>query len=527
MSRSALAEAAIIAGAAPVLLVTIVSKVATWRLSTEPLSVVDTDGDVSPLQFHPALLDAGDVDALFDAFGIGGAETRSMSLRFVLPDPDAGTLAESRWYALAAAVVEVALIWPGQTYSDRVRIIGGGRVVSLRMGVLGQPTEITVDGAGAVAAASAVDASRDMGHAYDAAVLGFSDLAGRRFPLIVGRGYKLPVFKIGILYDAAVNAVILAGEWCPFMTAPTFYEDGSLQAITVTMVDTLDPDDGHVRLATVATGGEFEVADGAYTASYPGGAVTASRNRGAAAVGAADVVEWCLTTAGVAVDWDATARALALLRDWDVYLYLDREADTLRVLRERVLPWMPLRERNSGRGIVLDFVDPTLAPAEFDLTVGRELLDNAASVEMVDIDACRNSFSLSYALDYYDGVYDATATLGATTDERCRYSQQIFGTATSTGVRTADPLSCNITSDATTAGKMLRWQSLRLALPRRLIGYDADPSLYWMREGMVGRVTDAARSLSSALAVVRTWRPAGRPWRATFEIIDRPPVSRI
>lgn len=527
--RLAEAEAAIQDGGAPVLVAVLRTKVGVHYLATEPLSVTDSRGDVSPLHFHPALLDADDLESVYDAFGLTGNGTGSLELRFVLPAPDDVVAMESGWHGFVAARVDIALLWPGQDYGSRMPIMEGGRVVALEAGVAGQPSRIVAEASGPPAGASSVDGTRDLAQESTT----FSN-DGRQYPIVVGRCYKVPAYKVGVRsYTGGMSSVILMGRHAaPNVTATTldWYEDGGTPApaVTETLYNTTSDEDG-LPIFAVNGGGAttpFGTGDGAYTVDFTQGGVPAYRNPGRSAVGGADVVEFLLAESGADIDWSAMERTLVLLRDWEIGVYLDREMDNLRVLRERVMRFLPLQERQGPRGMYLDYIDPVVAPRRFDLVVGQELLDNNAAVAFTDMDEVRNAFLVEYAYDHATATYTKRVRLGGSTDierpdERCRYSLQIFG------ARMADPLQCNITWDNATARRMAHWQALRVALPRRLVSYDVDPWSYWLREGDVGTLTDEARALTRALAVVRTWRPAGRPWRATFEIIDRPPVSRI
>jgi hypothetical protein len=301
----------------------------------------------------------------------------------------------------------------------------------------------------------------------------------------------------------------------------TFPQGGPAAPLTSPILGNgTDPDGNPVSWVEVSTSQLLSSSE-PYTCDLTTGGVASVRDSSRAAVGLGEVLEWLLVNSGVKADILAQSRTTRLLAGWEGGVYLDRYADLIDVVRQRLLPFLPLVERTSARGMFYQFADPRIAPLEFSLTLGQELVAPVGGISLTDIDAVRNSFYLEYGYMHSTGSYAGRLSLGASDLECCRYSQQEFG-------EVADkPLRCSITWDQATARRILQSRAERLSLPRRGVTYTVDPSVTWLREGMVGTITDTERGIVAHRAVLRRWRPTGLPWRASFELVDRPPVSRL
>lgn len=514
-------------GAVPILLVTIATKVEVYRLTSVPggASVAWATGN-GPLQFHPGLVKIDDIDTEIDLFDLTYQSTvDSCRMEVVLPGGASSEALEARCYSLCAALVEVAMVWPGQDYAARTVLLDGGRVTGLTLAGADGVTEIYCETRGPPAAASAVDASRDLGVTYPAGAGSYPDLLGRQFPVVVGRVYQVPVYRVGTSQAGAYHSGILAGHHLAesvTIGSLTFYEDGVAAPLSSpTLENGTDPDANPVSWVQTDFS-QLTSSDDPITVDFTAGGVPSVARSALAAVGLGEVLEWLLVNSGVRVDISAQRRTTRLLNGWEGGVYLDRYDDLLEVVRLRLAPFLPIVETVSSRGLSFRYADPRLAPLEFAVTVGQELIGPVGGVGMTAIDAVRNSFFMEFGYSHATAKFEQTLTFGATDSEMCRYSRQLFGEVADAATR------CTITWDAPTARRILQTRAERLALPRRLVRYLADPSTATtLREGMVGTVTDADRGIVAHRAVLRRWRVTGSPWEATFELVDRPPVSRL
>lgn len=508
----------------PIILVTITTRVDVYRVASDPCSIAWADGD-GPLQFHPGLMSMGGIQAEADLFDLTHqAAVESTRLRVVLPNAVNATQAHALYYGIAAASVDIASIWPGQDFAARVPLLEGARVVGLSLGRANEETELYLETRGPPAAASAVDASRDLGVTYPKGAGAFPDLLGKQFPVVIGHCLRVPLFRVGTAQTGGRHSGILAGHHlAPNVTVGdlTFYAAGAAAPLTTpTLNNGTDPSGN--RVAWVETDiGQLGSGTDPYTVSFTTGGVASVRDSSTAVRDLGAALEWLLVNSGAKVDLLAQQRCTDLLAGWKGGVYCDRYDDLLTVIRQRVAPFLPIIERTSSRGLYYQYADPRLAPLEFALTLGQELIAPVGPVDLTDLDAIRNSFFLEYAYNHDDGTYGESISLGAADLECCRYSAQEFG------VRVDSAMRCTITASDATARRMLQARAERLSLPRRMVSYIVDPSMTWLREGMVGTITDTDRGITAQRAVLRRWRPAGLPWQARFEVVDRAPVSRL
>lgn len=532
--RPTQAEALIRDGVRVVTLVTITGPAHVFRVASEPIHVPATDED-GPYQYHPGLISTPSLVSEVDVFrGEGFATLRAAQVRVILPGVNPASL-EQDWYQLTASRLEIATIYPGQDWRDRVVVLDGGQVQRVSLGLEGEPSTFVAEASAPPAGDYGVEADRDMGTDYPVGG-GYTSLDGLPFPLIVGRCYAVPLFKIGEDPAGTFNALCMGEHLADDVTLASIIivrSDGS--AVTAASVENAQTsDDGDVSFITdTGAGAEFDGADDySYTADFTSGGVAAARSGDHAAVGAGEVIEYLLTRSGVRVDWDANAAAMQLVSDWEIGVYLDRVDDVLGTLRSRVIPFLPLVERSGAKGMWYQFCDPWRAPEEFNVTLGQELLGRVGNMESTDTDRIRNVFSLEYDYDHMTGLYRKRLTMGAAETSTtgtarsvrhpaCDYSQAWWGK------RAADSMQCNVTWDDSTAEMMLLWQITRQALPRQKLTYLLDPSMYWLREGMLGRLTDPDRGIVAAPCALRVWRPAGSPWQATFETCARIPAASL
>lgn len=516
-------------GGHPAVLVTVTTAVVTYRLATELVEVEDTDG---PYQYVPGVAGLGELETEVDLFRLESSVVDSLTLRLVLPDGVDAAARDHAFYALSAATVEVATLYPGQPWRLR-DVILDGRVTGLKLGRGDEPTELRVETRAPEGGDSLVDPDRDIGATYP--TVGSSGalpaLDGKAYPVVVGRCYGAYVYRLGQAHTVGVHTGVLAGHHLApdvSLSDLTFYTKGA--STTMGGTGTLyngDDDDGNpmawveVSTSYMSPTGTASTDTEPYTVDFTQGGVPCYRDPSRAAIGAGEVLEWLLANSGVDVDFDAQARTTSLLSGWDIGVYLDRVDRSLDVIRRRVVPFLPLVERWSPRGLWYQFADPRLAEPEWRLTLGQEAWETPGEIEVVGLDVV-NEFVLEHSYDTITSAYAGRMTYGAADSETCRYSQQVYG------VRLAPVDRCTISRHEPTLRRMLQYRAERLALPRRLVEVVVDPTLARsLRYGTVGLVTSEDRGWTNLRAVMRQWRVVGTPWVAVLELVDGPPVWRL
>lgn len=512
------AASRVAAGRLPVVLVTLETPGRTFRAASEPVEVPDADGS-GPYLYDARLVGRVEFAAEVDLLALEVSEyPASLAIEMVLDDGVDPRQLELDGGMLSASRCEVAMIWPGQEWRDRRVVLPRGTVSSLELGEAGEPIRFTAEAAPPPAGAPLCDPARDMGTDFPANSTAFSDLDGKSWPVIVGKVYGVPAYKIGDL-DAGVGityAIALAGHHSATTSTADFtiYEDGAAYtpAGTLTVTNTEDSEGGPICYIKSDNTGDFRATDGAFTIDCTGGVAHSARGAGAA-LRADGIVAWLLSRCGHDVDWIECEHALEKLRGWGMGLYGDTPDDTLSVLRDRILRWVPVVERQGRRGIALRYVDPFTDPPEKDLVYGVHLVDKLGGlVQLSDPDDIRNEITIDYAYDHYRGEYTKRVTIGADQSARCRVSQQLHG------VR-AETLSCNTIWQDATAAQSALWLATRLSLPRFGQRYLLEPDLYWLEEDTIIRLTDADLGVENRRGYVRRVNPLLDPPECTIEIL--------
>lgn len=517
--RSAEADAWVGAGRPPIVLVTLYAPGRTFRAASEPVNIPAEDAD-GPYQYDARLLGDIGFEPEVDLMGLEISDALpSARVEMVLDESVDPAQLELEGGYLSAAWCEVAITWPGLDWKHRRVVLPRGVISGLELGRAGQPIRFAVESIGPRSGEPVIDASRDMGDHYPSSA-SFTSLEGNAWPVVLGRCYGIPAFKIGDVDPSGgyVPAIALAGVHFADLTVGAagivVYEDGEAYspAGTLTAVNAEDGDGGAVVYVQSSNVGDLGAADGAFTVDTVGGGAHAARGQGAA-LRADGIVAWLLGRSGAPVDWPGCEGALERLRGWGMGLYLDTPEDALAVLRDRVLPWVPVVERMSGAGIALQYVDPFLDEPTIDLVLGVHLVDRVgALVQVSDPDDLVNEVTIEYAYDHYRRKYMKRVTIGADQNARARVSQQLFG------VR-GETRSCNVIWQDATAAQSAHWLINRRALPRHAQTYLLEPSLYWLREGTICRLHDEDLGLSGRRAYVRRVNPLLDPPRATIEIL--------
>lgn len=497
----------------------------TFRAANAPASVeVATLGGGGPYVFEPLLGGAVDYAAELNPFSREAVSaTTGASIDLVTTD-DLGEM-QADFYAVTAARVELATIWPGEAWEARSVLIGDGAVRRIAFGAVGQASTFEVRGPSPPTGATFGDAGRTVADDWPAPLTDNSaapppdnemtDLGTAGYQWVLGRPYRVPAYKVGAV--GGINRLILAGH--PFArTGPAYpvvvYEDG----VAVGTFEVFNGTASGGDYAYVVSATDFLAADGAYTYAPTYGGM-AGADGVAPALTAADVLRKLLVASGARVDWPRMQPALARLASWPVGAWGDTPANTLDVIRDMLVPVLPIVEVSGGEGMWFAYTDPVSDPVEADLVVGQELLDNDGRPDFSDRDDVRNHFSIQYGLDPFTREYTGKATLGPSTSALCYLSDQTYGAVVD------EAIVSDVIADEAAAMRVLASRASRLAMQRRTFRYLAAPGPFRPRAGMKVRLTHESRGVDRHEGVIVRVEGAPDVPLVTIELLDRTPMS--
>jgi hypothetical protein len=526
--RNASAEAALLAGTPPTWLFTLTLRDGrVIRAATAPISVPTYDAADGPYQYADTLAGVSDFDDELDPFSLDGRGQFTQARVVVTTTDDLAALA-SDFYAPFAGRAELALVWPGQAWEDRVVMLSAGIMQSVELGYTGEASTFSIESS-VTAGQTIGDDARDVGvdfpsPLYDIVPEELSDLSGAKYQIIIGICDNVPGYKIGT-DGAGNNRLLIAGHKFADTGAVSVYEDGvSLGLFAVTNATTT----GGEPIAYLASATRFGAADGAYTFKSRLGGIAAADDANAPALYADGVLRYLLTATGLPVDWQACGPALRHLSGWKIGVWLDQEAGALDVIRDRLVPYLPIVEMHSGSGLWYAYSDPLFIVPEAELVAGVNLIGRVGRMESSDIAEVRNKFTINFDYDAFADTYAQTLTLDASNSTLCMVSRDALANipAGDDGVRADDPIDSKETNDSATAMLILQARARRLAIPRRILTYLASPDLYTLPAGAGVWLTDDAWGLDRARGVIVKRRAGRQEFLVTIALIGGTAISR-
>lgn len=494
------------------------------RYGSRALTLATDAGE--PITYEPLLLAVEDFAEELDLFALDGSLSLAQSAVEIATPDDLASL-QSDWAHIPHAVAELALVWQGQTWERRRTVLGGALVQGAALGQDGEATTLTLEAAAAATSAPIGDDDRDLGDDWppplldDTGIDVMTDVTGAKHVWVIGKPESIPAFKVGNV--GGQNRLVLCGHALPDLGAVPVYVEGVLVAsFTPAVATTVNGTYTYVQSAA-----HFHSADGSYTWSATSGGIARADASNAATRTAADILGWCLQHSGLRVDWRRMLRALLKLASWPAGLWVDQETPAIDVIRDRMVPFLPIIEVDSGEGIYFEYIDPHVQDVGPDLVVGQELIGRAGRMRATDTDAVRNRFVMAFQRDESAGTYASTVLVDHGNSALCYLSQQLLSRpeVRDDGVRADEPIECDLFWDATTARRSLLCRASRLALPRRVLDYVAAPDAYWLEAGGVHRLTDDARGISGARVAVTALSRISTGVRV--ECVDRTPSGAL
>jgi hypothetical protein len=495
MGRIAAIENALAAGTPPVLVVSLSGPAGLWRVAPTALELPDAEAQGGLIRIEAGLVSALPFADTLDPFAVSAlAGLQQAQVQVLLEPYPLSTLGGIQEFT--ASRVEVALTWPDLDWSRR-RVLLAGTLQGLSFQGEGRPITFTAENTPPISSGLIGNQTRDLGEYFpnptDTGGNALAPMDGYAPLIVLGRAKRIPGFKIGA--SGGNNRLFLCEHELP-AGAVSYRETYGITA-TATPATGTGPNGTYRYLASASA---FLAADEGYTwdADYGGleGSITA-----------ADVLRLLLRSSGLRIDAQRNARALSLLRGWEIGLWIDQQAPIISIIRERLLPFLPLVEVNGQDGLWFAYVDPLTAPIVKTLAPGQGLLGRVGAVEVSDLDQIHNSFTISYGYDAATQTYQSSASLGwrerdsanarQAYSEPCRVSRQLYGD------RAAELIECPIVWDHATAAKLLAWRTELCSLPHYRLSYLYDPAVcYSLEAGDVVTLTDPEFGISALRAVV-------------------------
>ncbi len=544
--RTAEADARVQAGEPPIVLLTLeMPSGQVLRMATAALSIDAAAYGGGPYQYQPLLTAVDDFVEEIDVFDLDGVGALTQArVEFVTPDDLAGL--HAAWGHLTAATVEIATIWRGQKWRDRVILLGGGTVQSLDLGTAGQVSSFVVEVVGPASSASVGDDTRDVGAEFPGP---YTTVGGADVPSLEGRGaiyvfgtpLSVPAYKLGDASaltpagTAAENRAILCGHLLPDVSPISVYQDGVYAGALIAPENraAAAPIGAYAYLdidvaTTLAAWPPAGDTTGAITWKASYGGIARADNTLKACTNASHVLRKLLTMSGLRVDWRRCRRCLDLLASWPIGFWFDVEVLAIDAIRQYLVPYLPIIEMQSADGLYFAYADPQIQQVDGDLVLGQNLLGRLGGVTFSDLDEVRNSFTINYLRDEYLDAYTAALTVNADNDALCALSQQLLRNDKrgDTGLRAEDPIDCPVFWEATTARRALLSIAGRRALPRRILSYVTTPDAYWVDAGSVYRLTDPEIGVNGVRGIVSSINRTLSPPEITIELLDRTPIDR-
>lgn len=239
--------------------------------------------------------------------------------------------------------------------------------------------------------------------------------------------------------------------------------------------------------------------------------------------GAGDVLLMLYAASSLRVDIDAWSAMRAVLNRWTLAGYIDDLASPAELARRAVLPMLPVQVVMGDRGLA-----PVLWPwlerdpaAVFALSEGPGFA-RGGRVTYADREPVAE-VTVRYAWDAETSDYSAAHVLPATATPYGRASASMFGR-----LARGQTVDASWVWSPATAADLAASRMVSRAVPRRVVRVQCAPDIYGLggdlelRPGAVIRYTDAALSISDALAVVSEVEQAGAEMSVVLELRDDP-----
>ena len=505
------AAAAIAEGRGPIVVMMLRLRGGTsYAIGTESAEITQRGIDTSPIQVSPGLQVDG-LDVEVDPFALAG-ETALTQAQVSFTLPDSLIEAAGDYRQIGAASAELARVWPGEAWQDRVSLLVGTRLAGVTLGLAGEPSTLTLEAARAATSAMIGDATRTIGADFpaplDTSGNDLSSLDGVQYPAVHGTPYTSQGFKVGEVGADGYDRVVIAGHhFADTGTVEAFSDGASLGTFTVYNSTVGTQKYAYIRSNTVSV---FDSSSGAITVKPARGGI-AGINGTSAAKSLGDLAEYWLSISGLTVDWARSRKALAYLQSWPGGVYLDAATPAIEAVRDYVIAVAPIIELQSSDGLWLYVADMDIAPYRGTLTAGQELVGRVGGVKLSELEQVRNTVTVRYALDEYTGEFTGAETVNEDGESSAYVSTQLYG------VLAHETVEAPMAGDAGTARRIGRGIIRRRATQRRTVSYVVAD---WvdLSVGEVYTIADSSLSIERRAVVVAIAGVVARV--ASFTVLD-------
>jgi hypothetical protein len=498
----------------PTWLLTVTYAGAVYRFSSEPVSLVDEEGE--QIRYDGGL---DPVELTRSVSGPGG-EPDELSIPIEVYWPDDVAELEAAGHALDAATAEVALLPYGGTYAGRAVVLSG-RVVEPVYGDVDEPVSFSVE-------AFPWDDSRRIPAADHTVSLltwpqgtGFElpdDSVGLYYPIVIGTPGWLsrvpssttsgsPSIVVSYHSASAESRKILIAGHRVNATAVLVFWDGGTTSLSVTHEE--DALGNVCAVVDLGTGGAINSSSFYWIGwNSTAGAMPLDDQDASGArkpmEGAGDVCEWALRQTSLQVDRGQWAAARERLNRYRLAGYINESVSPWQWLVENILPLLPVSIHQGPSGLypVIWRHDATAGDALVSLVEG-ENVTRVGRVERESRDRVVNEVRLNHGLRARTGDHrgrtvmrgDALTDAGEIPSYAAEVSRSNYGSVVwehSTDWIYGDDIAAMVAADKIAAN----------ASPGRTIRYSASSELAWLPGGSPVDLTDSRLHISGQSASV-------------------------
>lgn len=234
----------------------------------------------------------------------------------------------------------------------------------------------------------------------------------------------------------------------------------------------------------------------------------AGRFEGKALQGAGDVILWALDRAQrhgrVEVDWPKLRAGVQGLNRFRIDTYINEQIGAWDWLTANLLPWLPVIQGRSGRGIWLKEWSPRALP-EIQLRAGVNASRIAPLADVADVTPF-TSLTVQGQQSAVNGFFARTVT--RTSDPARVDAHPLLIRAGALYAARSETLSLSAVADEATLNAAAEWYIQRYALPRREVWYRLHWTYGLIEEGTRAALTDSDLGLSGVPCLVDLVRPA-------------------
>lgn len=223
--------------------------------------------------------------------------------------------------------------------------------------------------------------------------------------------------------------------------------------------------------------------------------------------GAGDIISYLLEHSTVPVDRLQTRESLAQVNGYAFDFYCNEERGPLDVIRDDLLPFIPLTMIQTTEGVAFIFWkwDATSLDAVAHIDEDLGYVNRVSPVEISPMSEIYNELAISFAPNADSGSYAKTLTYTSNLTDTAQdeqFNPYSFASSTKYGVRVMSKVECPTVHQDSTATAILDWMVRYYGQPRRTVSYEVGPELRHLKPGDVVTLTDSHILINNAVCLV-------------------------